>query len=80
MRLSGKSKLLKKTPVGAASSRELKRSRLEAAPTISKITGVKIFQSRMLFRNKYRLSHLILRGLEESDADAASNISTAFRR
>ena len=35
MRLSGKSKLLKKTPVGAASSRELKRSRLEAAPTKS---------------------------------------------
>jgi hypothetical protein len=35
MRLSGKPKLLKKTPVGAASSRELKRSRLEAAPTIS---------------------------------------------
>jgi len=35
MRLSGKPKLLKKTPVGAASSRELKRSRLEAAPTKS---------------------------------------------
>ncbi len=35
MRLSGKSKLLKKKPVGAASSRELKRSRLEAAPTKS---------------------------------------------
>jgi hypothetical protein len=36
MRLSGKFKLLKKTPVGAASSRELKRLRLEAAPTKSK--------------------------------------------
>ena len=35
MRLSGKPKLLKKTPVGAASSRELKQSRLEAAPTKS---------------------------------------------
>ncbi len=35
MRLSGKPKLLKKTPVGAAFSRELKRSRLEAAPTKS---------------------------------------------
>ena len=35
MRLSVKAKLQKKTPVGAASSRELKRSRLEAAPTIA---------------------------------------------
>ena len=35
LRLAGKLKLLKKTPVGAASSRELKRSRLEAAPTKS---------------------------------------------
>ena len=39
MRLSGKSKLLKKTAVGAASSRDRFNSRLEAAPTNIQYTG-----------------------------------------